>query len=499
MTSCNYKEVNTEEIAFNEKKPSWKPFFRQVLVCTGVWTSYFMFGLCSGAPTVFIPQIRKEANSTEIITDEMASWLTSIFSLSGFPWVIVFSVFTRCMGRKLPFIIAAIDTFLAFVVLFFSTNITQILISEIMHGFFGASQIVVSILVLTEYTSPRYRGLFLTLKSATYFWGIWASNAIGTFLHWKKIPLFGIMCSVYTLLTVTVWPESPYWLASQGKYEECAISHRWLKGCDDGSEKELASLIDTQKEYQRNNIKRSMTLKENIKDLYVTVTSQVFYKPILIATMTGTLSIASGKLVFTVYAIDIIKKITDSEKAAYIGMLILDGVTVLSMYFGCALSKILKRRTLLLTAGSIGVLFLFLLSAYLYLIKLSFVNENKYVSIFLLSAFSLAVSCGPLILSTSVYGELIPVRSRNLAICVIAVVGKIIIGTVLKISPSIFKTFGLHGAFLTFAIATLTLLLLLYKYLPETKDKTLQEIAESMKVTPKTRKETITLISEKKV
>ena len=34
-----------------------------------------MAGLCIGAPTVFIPQIRKEANSTDIIDDELASWL----------------------------------------------------------------------------------------------------------------------------------------------------------------------------------------------------------------------------------------------------------------------------------------------------------------------------------------------------------------------------------------------------------------------------------------
>ena len=34
-----------------------------------------MLGLCFGAPTVLIPQLRKEANATEPLTDDMASWL----------------------------------------------------------------------------------------------------------------------------------------------------------------------------------------------------------------------------------------------------------------------------------------------------------------------------------------------------------------------------------------------------------------------------------------
>lgn len=50
----------------------------QLLICSGVWTSVFLYGLSVGAPTVFIPQIRREANSTEVITTNMASWLSKL-------------------------------------------------------------------------------------------------------------------------------------------------------------------------------------------------------------------------------------------------------------------------------------------------------------------------------------------------------------------------------------------------------------------------------------
>ncbi|XP_021193315.3 facilitated trehalose transporter Tret1 [Helicoverpa armigera] len=502
MDKCNYSEVpnvldNNNCNSECEKKTNkeWKPFLKQLLICSGVWTSVFLYGLCVGAPTMFIPQIRREANDTSVITDDMASWLTSVYGFSGFPFVLILSMLTRFIGRKIPFIIAVLDTFAAFTVLYYSTNITHLLISEIMQGLFSASHIVITVMILTEYISPRYRGIFLTVKTATFYWGIWASNAIGTFFHWKKIPLFGMVCSLYTLITVMTWPESPYWLASRGRFEECATSHRALKGCDEESEKELEALITSQKEYIASCSNTKLTLKERLVEVIKTMKCKEFYKPTALSLTTGCLGVLCGKLVFAVYAIDILKKITNNESTAYIAMLILDGFTVLSMYGGCILAKYIKRRTLLLVASSMGVLFLFILSLYLYLIRLNVIVENVYVSISLLVAFSIAVSCGPMTMSISVYGELIPVRSRNLSVCLVALGGKLLIGFTLKLSPTLFKTFGLHGAFLTFGLLSLFIIVLLYKYLPETKDKTLQEIADSM-ISPKSKKTKVRVTSK---
>ncbi|CAH0674177.1 unnamed protein product [Spodoptera exigua] len=236
---------------------------------------------------------------------------SSVYGFSGFPFVFMLSILTKFVGRRIPFLIAVLDTLAAFTVLYCSTSITHILISEIMQGLFSASQIVITLMILTEYTSPKYRGIFLTVKTATFYWGIWASNAIGTFFHWRKIPLFGIACSLYTILTVMIWPESPYWLASKGRFKECAISHRSLKGCDEESEKELQMLINSQKEYIASCGTNYMTTKESIIDFFKTLKSKEFYKPTFLSTVTGCLGVFSGKLVFAVYAIDILKKITN--------------------------------------------------------------------------------------------------------------------------------------------------------------------------------------------
>lgn len=376
----------------------------------------------------------------------------------------------------MPYIILWVSTMASVLLFYFSTSVTELIISGFLQGMLQTIQIGVSIMVLTEYVSPKYRGIFITFKSATFYWGIWISNAIGTFFHWKNIGILIFTCCLYNF-SILFWPESPYWLASKGRFEECAKCHRWLKGKDKDSEEELNKLILSSKEnLKRRHENRKTNPKNVIIKFFNTVKAKRFYKPLLLAILTICLYHFSGKLACTGYVIDIIKTITVSESTAYEGMLVLDGITVLGMYAGVYLTKFFKRRPLLLISACIGVLFLFVLSLYLFLIHLNVISENKYLSLFLLMGFSLTISCGPMILSMCFSSELTPLKGRSIFVCIFTLATCSIMGSILKISPYIFKYFSSHGAFLFYAVMSSIFIFILYKVLPETKDKTIQEI-----------------------
>lgn len=384
----------------------------------------------------------------------------------------------QVLGRKIPFMVVCLTIVSGFVMLYLSTNTTQIIIGQVILGVVITADLTLSPVALSEYTSPRYRGVFLTLKSATFYWGVWLANAIGTYFHWKLISVVALACCCYTV-TVLFWPESPHWLATKGRFEECAKSHRWLKGHDKESEKELANLINSQRDHINNSPKcTTLFSKDTVINICKMFTVTEFYKPLILNTLLNLLYYSSGKLVCSVYAIDIIKKITDSEPMAYKVMLILDGVTVFGMYIGCGLSKFFKRRTLLFGSSFTGCVFLFTISLYLYLIKWGVLEENNYVTVFLLTAFSIAISCGPLILCTTIYGELIPLRYKSASVFFSTLFSVIICTLFFKLAPSLILAVGIHGAFLFFGLLSLIVSLVLYKTLPETKDKTLQEIEE---------------------
>ncbi|XP_059047595.1 facilitated trehalose transporter Tret1-like [Achroia grisella] len=483
MEPCEYKQVNADDIPDDgndslstDDDKSWRPFLRQLLVSSGTWNVYFICGLYMSAPTVYLPQLRKETNGT-VITDEMASWISSGCSYGALPWVFVHSAALTLFGRKYTSAVTYLYITIISIVFYCSNTPNQLLIFQISLGVPYSAALTVSITILAEYASPSFRGISLSMKAATLYWGIWVSNAIGTFFHWKYISVFGFVCSLYNL-TVFLWPESPLWLVSKGRFEECKKCHRWLKGSGRTAERELQNLIKSYSAVDASNQKRNGNV---VTSFFRTLVSKDFYRPMLICFLSITMYNLSGKIVCSIYAIEILKKICDSESTAYIAMLLLDGVTVFSMYFGCYLVKILKRRTLLFWASAIAIVFLFSLSIYLYLIKLTIINENKIMSIFLLIGFSLSVSCGPVIMSVSLYGELIPMKYKQESIIIISLFFIFLQSSLLKFAPLIFKYFKMHGMFVFFGVSMSICWLFLYKYLPETKDKTLQEIEDYFK------------------
>lgn len=391
-----------------------------------------------------------------------------------YPWLIVLPLFTKRYGRKLPQIITALASMAIFIILYYSHTITHIIISEVLQGFLYAGNVTVRILIVTDYVSPKYRGIFLAIKSASFFWGIWVANAIGTFFHWKNIAVLGFVCAVYTL-NVLLWPESPYWLASKGRYEECRKSFRWIHGINAKGETELKELIKVQTERIRlENEYGKMGFMEMIR-------SSEFYKPLFLSAVAIIQYHFSGKVVCSLYILDIFKSITADEWSAYMAMLILDGVTVLGMYVGSFLSRVLKRRTLYMSCSFAGIAFLVIISVYLFMVRMNLLGENHFVTIALLCMYSISISSGPLILSISLYGELIPQKFQAISYTLVSLTFGVFYSTLIKVSPTIFRTFGIDGTFLFYAITCGLCTLYLYLYLPETKNKTQQEINEYFK------------------
>ncbi|XP_069358319.1 facilitated trehalose transporter Tret1-like isoform X2 [Maniola hyperantus] len=433
-----------------------------------------------GAPTVLIPQLRKEANSTDVVTPEMASWLSSMSSYNGIPWGFILPLLAYRFGRKYILVLISVSVLIGNITFYCSTSVIELIFSQAIQGILSASTTTITLMVMSEYTSPKYRGVLLAVKSATFYWGVWISNAIGTFYHWRNIGIVIFVCSIYNLSSI-FYKESPYWLATKGRFEECTKVHRWLKGTGEDSEEELRKLILSQQEHLsiKAAIKGRGNFRKHIKILNI-LRCETFYKPFGYAILPICLFHFSGKMAYVMYAIDIIKKLTSSEETAYKGMLILDAVTVLGMYLGCGLAKIVRRRTQLLLFSCIGILFLFALSIYLYLVNRNCLSENKYFSLFLLTSFSLSISSGPVLLSVSCAGELCPLRYRSYFLCCLSMFNSTLLATVVKFSPLLFIYFGTHGAFFFYSILSSIFFILVYKYMPETKDLTIQEIQERM-------------------
>ncbi|XP_013142361.1 PREDICTED: facilitated trehalose transporter Tret1-like isoform X2 [Papilio polytes] len=399
------------------------------------------------------------------------------FSASGIAYsgtiqVIIFSVLPKFMGRKACFLLTSIIAMIGFVVLYFAKTATHLIIFESIEGVLFACQITICIMIITEYSSPRYRGIFLTMKSASFMWGVWVSNAIGTYFHWSNIAVVGCVVTAYIIITTLNWPESPYWLATRGRLNECRVSHHWLKGNSDESKKELANLIERQTDLSRDEESDSQSLRK----FFAVIRRKTFYKPILLSMLILTLYNSLGKMACTVYAIDIIQRLTGSESRAYTIMLVLDGVTIIGVYMGCAISRYARRRSFLIVTSGFGIIFLYLISMFLYLVSSGLLDNYVLVCLFLLLCYTVTVSSGPMIMSTSLVSELMPLSNRNMFAFLIGTFSNFIFASFIKIAPFLFTKYGYSATFFIYASIALGCFILIFIHLPETKDKTLLEI-----------------------
>ncbi|XP_075984111.1 uncharacterized protein LOC142981859 [Anticarsia gemmatalis] len=153
-------------------------FFRQLVINSAAFVCVFILGLNTGAPTVLVPQLRQEANSTDAVTPEQASWLPAIPSYATIPGLIVQNVIAANFGRKVTHAIASVGSLVGFIIFYCSTNVETILYSQLFQGSFLGPYVLIVTIFVAEYTSSEYRGLFLTIKAATFTWGILTANVL---------------------------------------------------------------------------------------------------------------------------------------------------------------------------------------------------------------------------------------------------------------------------------------------------------------------------------
>ncbi|KAJ8713161.1 hypothetical protein PYW08_008465 [Mythimna loreyi] len=135
----------------SEEKFEWIYFLRQLFICSGSWSCFFMLGLCTGTPTVLVPQLRREANSTDAVSPEMASWLPAMFSYAGIPWIIILPALIHLVGRKITQNIVCISSFIGFIIFYNSKDVFIVLISEIFQGAVTASYLTIAMAERIKY------------------------------------------------------------------------------------------------------------------------------------------------------------------------------------------------------------------------------------------------------------------------------------------------------------------------------------------------------------
>lgn len=423
-------------------------------------------------------------------------WLVSSALLGTILGCIVAGSITDRLGRKKALILAAscllvsalgsmlppqfmgnLDTPI-WVTANLRTSYQFLIIVRIIGGIGVGITSVVAPIYISELSLPENRGRMVSLYQLSITLGIllafmvdWlvlnnageragvVSNETTGFWQWLFVDelwrgMFGTEIPIALLFLVLLFmvPETPRWLISKERYEDAEAIMAKLNG-------------SVFAKAQMAEIKKVIKVESGgIKELL-----RPFLRvPLLIGVLLPMFSHLSGIAAIMYFAPNIINESVERVESAFLGAVLVGVVN--SAFTFVAIYNIEKfgRRKLLL----IGVLgaFISLLG-----VGVFFAMGSQYVIVpLLLYVASFAFSFGPIV--WVIISEIFPTRIRGLAVSIgtfsLMVTGFIITWT----NPILIEAIEVSGTFFLYAAMTLPAIWFIWKFVPETKGKTLEEI-----------------------
>jgi len=289
--------------------------------------------------------------------------------------------------------------------------------------------------------------------------GVITTGKEAGFLNWIFVQeiwrgMFGteIPIAVLFLGLLFITPESPRWLVANGR-EAQALSILKRVGGDRLAAIEIQEI--------RQNLKQE---KGGLRELL----ADHLRIPLMIGVLLPMFSHLSGIAAIMYFAPNILNEAIQSVESAFMGAVLVGVVNCAFTFVAIAQIDRYGRRRLLLT-GITGA-FLSLVG-----VGIMFAIGSKFVIIPLLCyVASFAFSYGPVV--WTIIGEIFPTRIRGAA-AALGTVSLMITGFVITLTnPVLIEKISAAGTFFLYAGFTLPAIWFIWKYVPETKGKTLEEI-----------------------
>lgn len=369
-----------------------------------------------------------------------------------------------------------------------ASSITTLLIARFLQGVSMGMSASLGPVLIGEYTSPKNRGAFLTVISLSIATGVLFVHTLGLYFTWQITALVIVFIVFGDLLIVIYSPESPSWLADQGRYDECRKVFKWLRGNEEDDE--LEKMIESSKIIREaKDLAESGSfctrLRRNIAYVNMTLRKKEFYKPIFIMIHIYTLGQWSGANLLASYTVKIFTNIVGTGSNLSLMIISLGVQRIISNSVALFVIRKVKRRTMLFATVSINICAYLVTAAYTYFKSQNMLPyDHPFIGILLIHIHMFSIATGTVPLPFIIAGELFPLEYRSLAggLSVLFLSSNLFI--TVKTVPYLFSNVGIYGAYLLYAGVVGYCLVVAWLFLPETKDRTLLEIENEFRGQP---------------
>ncbi|XP_048487251.1 facilitated trehalose transporter Tret1-like [Plutella xylostella] len=457
------------------------PLVKQWWVALAALLCHFSTGVIVSYPSSLLPALMAKDSPIKVDLN-MASWLASSMATAMILGDLAAIYSLHRLGRKWSHALSILPAVLGWLLVYLAADVSTIMVGRILTGISTVASYIIGMCCISEYTAPEVRGLMFALKTSSFVLGGFLVHILGIHYSWRTVALFSTIPLLVSLGITCTWTESPAWLLVRGDHRRSEEAFHWLRGSGERAVREFQAMLQAQRERDQNTTKRG-SFKEKLvhyRDFY---TQKEFIKPLIISCVVMVCMETSGRHIIPAFSstimAEILPDINVSDTSIYIltfDVIALVGNGVLSMII-----KIFNRRTIIFFSGCLSVLILLLLSLYGYLIHLGIAESRQWLLLTLLISMIVVTNSGIVSLPLVVTGEIFPLPYREVATGISSAVSSLLLFLVMKMSLLLFASITVYGTFTVLAILLLLCLVYLYYNLPETRNKTMQEIEDYFK------------------
>jgi MFS transporter, SP family, arabinose:H+ symporter len=458
--------MDTIETAVKHHSPSTSGFVLKVSVVAALG------GLLFGYDTAVIAGAIGFLQTRFGLSPAMVGWAASS-AIWGCAFGAMFAGYLSDMiGRKKVLLITAALFFISSLGAAVPANLTQFVIARFIGGLGIGAASMLSPLYISEIAPAKIRGTLVSLYQLAIVIGInliyfvnlkiaaLGDMAWNVELGWRYMLGSGVIPAFLFLVLLFLVPESPRWLVKKKRYDEAFDTLEKVNGREKASE-------------VMNEIKAALTSETGtVKELF----SPGLRIALIAGVVLALFSQITGINAIIYYAPEIFKSIGFAAESAFFQTVLIGVINTLFTFIAIWLIDRAGRRTLLLwgVAGMIVCLLGTGICFYFNIVR------GPWLLVFILGYIaSFASSLGPI--PWVIMSEIFPTKTRGIAMSFCTIILWVGVLFITQFTPMLLGSIGGAFTFWIFMANAIILLAFIWKVIPETKQRTLEEIEQSWK------------------
>lgn len=374
------------------------------------------------------------------------------------------------IGRKKVLIITALLFFGSSFGAAIPTNLTQFAIARFVGGLGIGAASMLSPLYISEIAPSSIRGTLVSLYQLAIVLGInliyfvnykiaeAGNQAWNIDMGWRYMIGSGMIPALLFLILLFLVPESPRWLVKRGRHDEARKTLDKVNGVEQGK----VVLAEIQEAISH----ETGTIKELFK--------KGWRMALIVGVVLSLFSQITGINAIIYYAPEMFKSLGFGEESAFFQTVIIGIINTVFTFVAIWFIDKLGRK-LLLMWGVSGMAISLLGAASCFYFE---ITSGPWLLVFIFGFIaSFASSLGPI--PWVMISEIFPTKTRGVAMSFCTLILWVGVIFITQFTPVLLESFGGAFTFGVFFVNTLILLVFIKTTVPETKQKTLEEIEQS--------------------